>query len=116
MGAIPDEAVLAALYLIFNEGYLATSAGTLVRRELCDEAIKLTRVLAILMPREPEVHGLLGLMLMHHSRRDARVNEHGDMVLLEDQDRSLGIASRSRRASPCRTRRERRRRMRSRRR
>jgi RNA polymerase sigma-70 factor (ECF subfamily) len=82
-------AVLAALYLIFNEGYLATSAGTLTRRELCDEAMRLTRVLASLMPREPEVHGLLGLMLMHHSRRDARVDEHGDMVLLEDQDRSL---------------------------
>jgi RNA polymerase sigma-70 factor (ECF subfamily) len=81
--------VLASLYLIFNEGYLATSAGTLVRRELCDEAIRLGRVLLSLMPAEPEVRGLLALMLVHHSRRDARVDEHGDMVLLEDQDRSL---------------------------
>ena len=94
---VPDEdhlperlrSVLASLYLIFNEGYLATSAGTLVRRELCDEAIRLGRVLLSLMPAEPEVHGLLALMLLHHSRRDARVDEHGDMVLLEDQDRSL---------------------------
>ena len=80
--------VLASVYLIFNEGYLATSAGTLVRRELCDEAIRLGRVLLSLMPAEPEVRGLLALMLLHHSRRDARVDEHGDMVLLEDQDRS----------------------------
>jgi RNA polymerase sigma-70 factor, ECF subfamily len=82
-------AVLASLYLIFNEGYLATSADTLVRRELCEEAIRLTRVLAKLMPGEAEVRGLLALMLIHHSRRSARVDEHGDMVLLEDQDRSL---------------------------
>jgi RNA polymerase sigma-70 factor, ECF subfamily len=82
-------AVLASLYLIFNEGYLATSADTLVRRELCDEAIRLGRVLASLMPSEPEVLGLLALMLLHHSRRDARVDARGDMVLLEDQDRSL---------------------------
>ena len=80
--------VLASVYLIFNEGYLATSAGTLVRRELCDEAIRLGRVLLSLMPAELEVRGLLALMLLHHSRRDARVDEHGDMVLLEDQDRS----------------------------
>jgi RNA polymerase sigma-70 factor (ECF subfamily) len=82
-------AVLVSLYLIFNEGYLATSADTLVRRELCDEAIRLGRVLAGLMPSEPEVRGLLALMLLHHARRDARVDAHGDMVLLEDQDRSL---------------------------
>jgi len=81
-------AVLASLYLIFNEGYLATSADTLVRRELCDEAIRLGRVLTSLMPREPEARGLLALMLIHHSRRDARVDERGEMVLLEDQDRS----------------------------
>jgi RNA polymerase sigma-70 factor (ECF subfamily) len=81
--------VLAALYLIFNEGYLATSADTLVRRELCDEAIRLTRVLRQLMPDEPEVRGLLALMLLHHSRRDARVDASGGLVLLEDQDRSL---------------------------
>jgi RNA polymerase sigma-70 factor (ECF subfamily) len=82
-------AVLASLYLIFNEGYLATSADTLVRRELCDEAIRLTRVLISLMPDEREARGLLALMLLHHSRRDARTNAQGDMVLLEDQDRSL---------------------------
>jgi RNA polymerase sigma-70 factor (ECF subfamily) len=86
---LPDRlrSVLAALYLIFNEGYLATSGDTLVRRELCDEAIRLTRVLAGLMPDEPEVAGLLALMLLHHSRRDARVGADGDLVLLEDQDR-----------------------------
>jgi RNA polymerase sigma-70 factor, ECF subfamily len=83
------RSVLASLYLIFNEGYLATSADLLVRRELCDEAIRLARVLAVLMPDDPEVLGLLALMLLSHSRRDARVDERGDMVLLEDQDRSL---------------------------
>jgi RNA polymerase sigma-70 factor (ECF subfamily) len=82
-------AVLASLYLVFNEGYLATSADTLVRRELCDEAIRLGRVLAGLMPGEPETTGLLALMVLHHSRRDARLDAGGDMVLLEDQDRSL---------------------------
>jgi RNA polymerase sigma-70 factor (ECF subfamily) len=88
---LPDRlrSVLASLYLIFNEGYLATSADMLVRRELCDEAIRLGRVLVELMPDEPEARGLLALMLLSHSRRDARVDEHGDMVLLEDQDRSL---------------------------
>jgi RNA polymerase sigma-70 factor (ECF subfamily) len=99
------RSVLAALYLIFNEGYLATSADTLVRRELCDEAIRLARVLRQLMPDEAEVAGLLGLMLIHHSRRDARVDADGGLVLLEDQDRSrwhldeieegLGLAARS---------------------
>ena len=88
---LPDRlrSVLAALYLIFNEGYLATSADTLVRRELCDEAIRLGRILATLMPDEPEVAGLLALMLLHHSRRDARLSANGDLVLLEDQDRTL---------------------------
>ncbi|MET0615176.1 MAG: sigma-70 family RNA polymerase sigma factor, partial [Thermoleophilaceae bacterium] len=88
---LPDRlgSVLASLYLIFNEGYLATSADTLVRRELCDEAIRLGRVLAGLMPGERETLGLLALMLLHHSRRDARVDARGDMVLLDDQDRSL---------------------------
>jgi RNA polymerase sigma-70 factor, ECF subfamily len=81
--------VLASLYLIFNEGYLATSADTLVRRELCDEAIRLGRVLVSLMPDEREALGLLALMLLHHSRRDARVDAEGDLVLLEDQDRTL---------------------------
>ncbi len=88
---LPDRlrSVLAVLYLIFNEGYLATSADTLVRRELCDEAIRLARVLRALMPDEPEVAGLLALMLLHHSRRDARVDADGGLVLLEDQDRAL---------------------------
>jgi RNA polymerase sigma-70 factor, ECF subfamily len=88
---LPDRlrSVLAALYLIFNEGYLATSADTVVRRDLCDEAIRLARLLLVLMPDESEVRGLLALMLLHHSRRDARVDERGELVLLEDQDRSL---------------------------
>jgi RNA polymerase sigma-70 factor (ECF subfamily) len=88
---LPDRlrSVLTSLYLIFNEGYLATSADVLVRRELCDEAIRLARVLIALMPDEPEARGLLALMLLSHSRRDARVDKHGDMVLLEHQDRSL---------------------------
>ena len=88
---LPDRlrSVLASLYLIFNEGYLATSADLLVRRELCDEAIRLGRVLVELMPDEPEARALLALMLLSHSRRDARVDEHGEMVLLEEQDRSL---------------------------
>jgi len=81
--------VLASVYLVFNEGYLATAADTLVRRELCDEAIRLGRTLAALMPAEPEVLGLLALMVLHHSRRDARLDAHGDLVLLEDQDRAL---------------------------
>jgi RNA polymerase sigma-70 factor (ECF subfamily) len=79
--------VLAVLYLIFNEGY-AASEGPLVRTELCDEAIRLGRILAELMPDDPEAVGLLTLMLIHHSRRDARVDAAGDLVLLEDQDRS----------------------------
>jgi RNA polymerase sigma-70 factor (ECF subfamily) len=88
---LPDRlrSVLAALYLVFNEGYLATSADTVVRRELCDEAIRLARVLVALMPDESEAAGLLALMLLQHSRRDARIDEHGGLVLLEDQDRSL---------------------------
>ncbi|HYN52677.1 MAG TPA: RNA polymerase sigma factor [Thermoleophilaceae bacterium] len=88
---LPDRlrSVLAALYLIFNEGYLAASADAVVRGDLCEEAIRLARLLRALMPDEGEVRGLLALMLLHHSRRDARVDGHGDLVLLEDQDRSL---------------------------
>ena len=82
------DAVLRVLYLIFNEGYGASSGEALIRLELCAEAIRLARVLARLMPDEPEVLGLLALMLLHDARRPARVGPAGDLVLLEDQDRS----------------------------
>ncbi len=82
-------AVLATLYLIFNEGYLASSSEALVRTELSDEAIRLSRVLAEMLPREPEASGLLALMLLTDSRRAARVDGDGELVLLEDQDRAL---------------------------
>jgi len=80
--------VCAVLYLIFNEGYAATAGDRLVRRELCDEAIRLCRVLASLMPQEPEVMGLLALMLYHDSRRETRVAPDGSLVTLGEQDRS----------------------------
>jgi RNA polymerase sigma-70 factor, ECF subfamily len=83
------QPVLAVLYLIFNEGYSSTASDDLVRRELCDEAIRLAKLLAVLMPDEPEVLGILALMLFHDSRREARTDAAGDLVLLEDQDRSL---------------------------
>jgi RNA polymerase sigma-70 factor, ECF subfamily len=87
---LPDRlrSLLKVLYLIFNEGYLAAEADTVVRRELCDEAIRLVRLLAVLMPDEREVRGLLALMLLHHSRRDARVDADGQIVVLHEQDRS----------------------------
>jgi RNA polymerase sigma-70 factor (ECF subfamily) len=81
------DGVLAVLYLIFNEGYAATE-GPLVRVELCDESIWLARVLSQLMPDEPEALGLLALMLLHHSRRETRMDPAGELVLLEEQDRS----------------------------
>ncbi|MFL5885783.1 MAG: RNA polymerase sigma factor, partial [Thermoleophilaceae bacterium] len=81
--------VLAVVYLIFNEGYHAASGDRLVREELCGEAIRLARLLAKLMPDEPEVHGILALMLLHDARRGARVDEHGRYVPLDEQDRSL---------------------------
>jgi RNA polymerase sigma-70 factor (ECF subfamily) len=81
------RAVLAVVYLIFNEGYMASSGETLVREDLCAEAIRLGRVLAELMPDEPEVLGLLALMLLVESRRAARTGARGDLVPLADQDR-----------------------------
>jgi RNA polymerase sigma-70 factor, ECF subfamily len=91
----PDEvlperltAVLAVVYLIFNEGYAASAGDELIRRDLCGEAIRLGRVLATLMPEEPEALGLLALMLLHDARRDARLSSSGLPVLLESQDRA----------------------------
>ncbi len=89
------DAVFYVLYLIFNEGYTATSGNELIRRELCDEAIRLVRVLTMLLVQEsllsevPEALGLLALLLLHDSRRKARVGPDGELVLLADQDRSL---------------------------
>lgn len=88
------DAVLFVLYLIFNEGYAVTSGQELIRRELCDEAIRLTRVLCMLLAKAalqhalPEAFGLLALMLLHDARRDARVGSDGELILLEAQDRS----------------------------
>jgi RNA polymerase sigma-70 factor (ECF subfamily) len=80
--------VMHVLYLIFNEGYAASSGPELVRADLCAEAIRLGRQLLELLPGEPEVMGLLGLMLLIESRRPARTSESGDLLLLADQDRS----------------------------
>lgn len=81
--------VLAVVYLVFNEGYAATTGDHLMRPELSAEAIRLGRLLNELMPAEPEVTGLLALMLLHDARRAARVDREGDLVTLEEQDRGL---------------------------
>jgi RNA polymerase sigma-70 factor (ECF subfamily) len=81
--------VQAVIYLIFNEGYAASAGQSLVRNDLCAEAIRLGRVLCELLPDEPENTGLLALMLLQDSRREARVNDRGELVTLEEQDRSL---------------------------
>jgi RNA polymerase sigma-70 factor (ECF subfamily) len=83
------HSVQSVIYLVFNEGYSATAGDSLVRRELCAEAIRLCRTLCDLLPDEPENLGLLALMLLHDSRRDARMNEQGKLVTLEEQDRGL---------------------------
>jgi RNA polymerase sigma-70 factor (ECF subfamily) len=104
------DSVLATIYLIFNEGYLATDSDELIRAELCAEAIRLGRVLCETMPSESEAQALLALMLLHDSRREARIAPDGALVLLADQDRSrwdqgriaegLELASRARAAGP----------------
>jgi RNA polymerase sigma-70 factor (ECF subfamily) len=87
---LPDrlDAVRLIVYLIFNEGYFASTGDALIRRELCAEAIRLGRVLCSLLPRDAETRALLALMLLHDSRRDARVSSDGELILLEEQDRS----------------------------
>lgn len=88
------DGVLRVLYLVFNEGYAASSGDSLIRRELCAEAIRLARLVVSLLPDEPEAVGLLALMLLHDARRDARVGPGGELILLDDQDRGRWDAER----------------------
>jgi len=82
------EAVMVVVYLVFNEGYSASFGARLVRHELCEQAVRLGRMLVELLPARAEAKGLLALMLLHDSRRETRLDGSGDIVLLEDQDRS----------------------------
>ena len=82
------EALLATIYLIFNEGYVSTGGESLTRPDLCGEAIRLGRVLVSLLPESAEARGLLALMLLHDSRRETRLNAEGELVLLDEQDRT----------------------------
>jgi RNA polymerase sigma-70 factor (ECF subfamily) len=82
------RSVLAVIYLVFNEGYAATAGDELVRRDLCEEAIRLAKLLAVFMPDEPEALGLVALLLLQDSRSEARTGPDGELVLLADQDRS----------------------------
>jgi RNA polymerase sigma-70 factor (ECF subfamily) len=82
------DGVLRVLYLVYNEGYAASSGDALIRRELSGEAIRLARLVVELLPDEPEAEGLLALMLLHDARREARVGPDGELVLIEDQDRA----------------------------
>ena len=84
---VPD--VLRVIYLVFNEGYAASDGEALVRADVCAEAVRLAKLLCVLMPDEPEAFGLLGLLLLQDSRREARVGPDGELVLLADQDRTL---------------------------
>jgi len=87
---LPDRLsdVLRVLYLIFNEGYASSTHAQRVRTDLCDEALRLVRLVDELMPGEPEIAGLHALILFHDARRDTRIDEFGDLVLLQDQDRT----------------------------
>ncbi len=84
-----SKAILAVIYLIFNEGYVVTSGDTMMHHELCSEAIRLCHILVDLMPGSAEAHGLLALMLLHDSRRNARLVPTGELVVLDEQDRTL---------------------------
>jgi len=95
------DALLAVIYLIFNEGYVATTSDALIRRELCDEAIRLCQVLVDLLPQSAESRGLLALMLLHDSRREVCLSPTGELILLEEQDRVRGTPLKSARGSRC---------------